>query len=193
MLILQFTSIVGANGSGKSNILDAFVFALGELSGKTMRVNNIKDLICNGGTDGGIPSKWARVDVIFDNTDRRIPLNEDTIKISRKINIKGQGKYYLNDKATTRRELQDMMDLAGLVPNSSNLILQGELFRIINRVPLNFSEYLLCNKELMSFLFKIKKSLLIDIINAFQVWRYKLSQKQVKKKIKKKAYQQSNN
>ena len=66
-----------------------------------------------------------------------------------------------------------------------------ELFRIINRVPLKFSEYLLCNKELMSFLFKIKKSLLIDIINEFQVWRYKLSQKQVKKEIKKNAYQQS--
>ncbi|MHA1273206.1 MAG: chromosome segregation protein SMC [Promethearchaeota archaeon] len=127
-----FTSIVGANGSGKSNILDAFVFALGELSGNKMRVNNIKDLICNGGTNGGKPSKWARVDIIFDNSDRRIPIDSDTVKISRKINIQGQGKYYINDKATTRRELQDIMDIAGLIPNSSNLILQGELFRIIN-------------------------------------------------------------
>ena len=41
-----FTSIVGANGSGKSNILDAFVFSLGELSGNKMRVNKVKDLIC---------------------------------------------------------------------------------------------------------------------------------------------------
>jgi len=127
-----FTSIVGANGSGKSNILDAFVFALGELSGKTLRVNNIKDLICNGGTESGTPSKWARVDVVFDNSDRIIPVSSNVVKISRKINIKGQGKYYINDKVTTRRELQDIMDLAGLVPNSSNFILQGELFRIIN-------------------------------------------------------------
>jgi len=127
-----FTSIVGANGSGKSNILDAFVFALGELSGNKMRVNNIRDLICNGGTNGAKPSKWARVDVIFDNSDRTIPVDSNTVKISRKINLKGQGKYYVNDKTTTRRELQDIMDIAGLIPNSSNLILQGELFRIIN-------------------------------------------------------------
>jgi len=127
-----FTSIVGSNGSGKSNILDAFVFALGELSGNKLRVNNIKDLICNGGTQGDKPSNWARVDVVFDNIDRRIPVDSNTVKISRKINIKGQGKYLVNDKVTTRRDLQDIMDIAGLVPNSSNLILQGELFRIIN-------------------------------------------------------------
>ncbi len=127
-----FTSIVGANGSGKSNILDAFVFALGELSGNKLRVNNIKDLICNGGSAGGKPSKTARVDVVFDNSDRKIPLNDDIITISREINFEGQGKYYINDKTTTRRDLQDIMELAGLIPNSSNLILQGELFRIIN-------------------------------------------------------------
>ncbi len=127
-----FTSIVGANGSGKSNILDAFVFALGELSGNKLRVNNIKDLICNGGTHKGAPSNWARVDIVFDNSERTIPINSNVVKISRKVNIKRQGKYYINDKATTRRELQDIMDLAGLIPNSSNLILQGELFRIIN-------------------------------------------------------------
>ncbi len=127
-----FTSIVGANGSGKSNILDAFVFALGELSGNRLRVNNIKDLICNGGTNGETPSKYARVDIIFDNTFRSIPVDSDNVKVSRKIDIEGHGKYYLNDKKITRRELQDIMDLAGLVPNSTNLIQQGELFRIIN-------------------------------------------------------------
>ncbi|TFG22733.1 MAG: chromosome segregation protein SMC [Promethearchaeota archaeon] len=128
-----FTSIVGSNGSGKSNILDAFVFAIGELSGNKMRVNNIKDLICNGGSNGGTPSKYARVDVVFDNSNRNIPIpvESNTVKVSRKIYIDGKGKYFLNDKVITRRELQDILDLAGLLPNSSNLILQGELFRII--------------------------------------------------------------
>jgi chromosome segregation protein len=127
-----FTSIVGANGSGKSNILDAFVFALGELSGNKLRVNSIKDLICNGGTDGHTPSKFARVDIVFDNSDRSIPVNSSAVKVSRKIDINGHGKYYINDKTITRRELQDIMELAGLAPNSTNLIQQGELFRIIN-------------------------------------------------------------
>ncbi|MFX1394004.1 MAG: chromosome segregation protein SMC [Promethearchaeota archaeon] len=126
-----FTSIVGANGSGKSNILDAFVFAIGELSGNKLRVNNIKDLICNGGTNGGNASDLARVDIIFDNSDNSIPVETKIIKVSRIINIEGKGKYYLNDKVITRRELQDILDISGLLPNSSNLILQGELFRII--------------------------------------------------------------
>ena len=126
-----FTSIVGANGSGKSNILDAFVFAIGELSGNKMRVNNIKDLICNGGTNGGKASDYTKVDVIFDNSDKGIPVDSDIVKVSRKINLDGKGKYYLNDKVTSRHELLDLLDLALLIPNSSNLILQGELYRII--------------------------------------------------------------
>ncbi|MFX0188370.1 MAG: chromosome segregation protein SMC [Candidatus Hodarchaeota archaeon] len=126
-----FTSIVGANGTGKSNILDAFIFAIGELSGNKLRVNNIKNILCNGGTNGGEASDSARVDIIFDNSDKIIPVETKKVKVSRMINAEGNGKYRLNDKVITRRELQDILDIAGLLPNSSNLILQGELFRII--------------------------------------------------------------
>lgn len=127
-----FSAIVGANGSGKSNILDAFVFALGELSGNKMRVNNVRDLICNGGADGKNTSRAARVDIIFDNSDGGIPIESSEVTLSRKITLKGTGSYYINGRRTTRRELQDLMDLCNLIPNSTNLVLQGELFRIIN-------------------------------------------------------------
>ncbi len=127
-----FSAIVGANGSGKSNILDAFVFALGELSGNKMRVKNVRDLICNGGSVEKNPSNFAQVDIIFDNSDGKILIDSKDVIISRKIDIKGNGNYYINRRRTTRRDLQDLMDLCNLIPNSTNLILQGELFRIIN-------------------------------------------------------------
>ncbi len=127
-----FSAIVGANGSGKSNVLDAFVFALGELSGNKLRVKNVRDLICNGGSVEKDPSNFAQVDIIFDNSDGKIPIDSKAVIISRKIDTKGNGNYYINRRRTTRRDLQDLMDLCNLIPNSTNLILQGELFRIIN-------------------------------------------------------------
>ena len=130
-----FTAIVGANGSGKSNIIDAFVFVLGELSAKTLRANNIKDLISNGG-NGLAAAETATVELIFDNTDRSIPLESDEVNILRKIDTEGNGIYRINDKKASRKEIMNLLELAGLMPNSSNMIMQGELFRLINMNPI---------------------------------------------------------
>ncbi|MHA1795220.1 MAG: chromosome segregation protein SMC [Promethearchaeota archaeon] len=129
-----FTAIVGANGSGKSNIIDAFSFVLGELSSKTLRANNIKDLISNGGK-GFEPSQTASVEIFFDNSDQGFPLESQEVCISRKINRSGQSVYKINNKRTTRKEIINLLDLAGFMPNSSNMIMQGELFRLINMSP----------------------------------------------------------
>ncbi|MCF2139813.1 MAG: chromosome segregation protein SMC [Candidatus Lokiarchaeota archaeon] len=126
-----FTAIVGANGSGKSNIIDAFSFVLGELSSKALRANNIRDLISNGGK-GFEPSQTASVEIIFDNSDNGFTLNTPEVCILRKVNRKGQSVYKINGKRSTRKEIVNLLDLAGFVPNSSNMIMQGELFRLIN-------------------------------------------------------------
>lgn len=126
-----FTAIVGANGSGKSNIIDAFVFVLGELSAKSLRATNIKDLISNGG-NGLSASTTAKVEIIFDNSDNAFGLNMTEIRISRQIDRAGKGVYRLNGKKSTRKQILDYLDLSGLIPNSSNMIMQGELFRLIN-------------------------------------------------------------
>ncbi len=127
-----FTAIVGANGSGKSNVIDAFVFVLGELSSKTLRAKNMTDLICNGAKNDKAPSQYAFVEIEFDNSDRQIPVNADTVTVSRKIDREGKGEYRLNEKRTTRTEILELLDLANLKPTSSNVILQGELFRLIS-------------------------------------------------------------
>ena len=102
-----FTAIVGANGSGKSNIIDAFCFVLGELSAKTLRANNTKDLISNGG-DGYAPAKSAYVEIIFDNSERTIPSNSDLLSISREVDGSGQSDYRLNGKRSSRKEIQEL-------------------------------------------------------------------------------------
>ncbi len=126
-----FTAIVGANGSGKSNIIDAFVFVLGALSAKSLRARNIKDLISNGGHGMG-PSETASVEIIFDNMDRSFSLDLPEISIFRKVDRKGNGIYKLNGKRSTRKAIINLLDLSGILPNSSNMIMQGELFRLIN-------------------------------------------------------------
>ena len=126
-----FTAIVGANGSGKSNIIDAFVFVLGALSAKSLRANTIKDLISNGGHGMG-PSDTASVEIIFDNADRSISLDIPEISILRKIDRKGNGIYKLNGKRSTRKDIVNLLDLSGVLPNSSNMVLQGEIYRLIN-------------------------------------------------------------
>lgn len=126
-----FTAIVGANGSGKSNIIDAFVFVLGALSAKTLRAKNIRDLISNGGHGMG-PAEVASVEIIFDNSDNVFGLDGVDLCVLRKVDRKGNGVYKINGKRSTRKEIINRLDLAGILPNSSNLILQGELFRLIN-------------------------------------------------------------
>src|SRR6056297_3598286 len=126
-----FTAIVGINGSGKSNIIDAFVFVLGTLSAKKLRANKTSDLISNGG-NGLKPAKTATVKIIFDNADKTFPTDRPKVSITRQINQEGRGIYKLNDKRTTRTEIRNMLDLAGMLPNSSNMIMQGKLFKLIN-------------------------------------------------------------
>ena len=90
-------SISGPNGSGKSNILDGIIFALGENRPKTMRVDKLRSLIhdIEGGRHG---PKMARVSVHFDNTDRKIPLDSDSVTITREMDDKGENIYYLDKK-----------------------------------------------------------------------------------------------
>lgn len=131
-----FSAIVGANGSGKSNIIDALVFVLGNLSAKTMRARTMRDIISNGGTKkDSKPAPHAFVKIEFDNQDRQIPVDADTVTISRKVNRKGRGTYKINGNRTSRREILDLLDLANLKPTSTNVIMQGELFRLINQNP----------------------------------------------------------
>ncbi len=122
-------SISGPNGSGKSNILDAIIFAMGENKPKTMRVDKLRSLLHDiEGTRRG--PKMARVNLQFDNSDRKIPVDSDTVEVTREMDDKGENNYYLNKKKTTRGHILDLLDVANAGINQLNAVQQGTVTRI---------------------------------------------------------------
>ncbi|MEM3172054.1 MAG: AAA family ATPase, partial [Candidatus Nitrosotenuis sp.] len=122
-------SISGPNGSGKSNILDAIIFALGENRPKIMRVDKLRSLIHDiEGTRRG--TKMARVSLHFDNTDRKIPVDSNSVVITREMDEHGENIYYLNQKQTNRNQILDLLEVANASLNQLNAVQQGTVTRI---------------------------------------------------------------
>ena len=122
-------SISGPNGSGKSNILDAIIFALGENKPKMMRVDKLRSLIHD--IEGNRhSSKMARASVHFDNSDRKIPIDSDSVEITRELDDKGENAYYLNKKPINRSNMLDLLDVANAGLGQLNAVQQGTVTRI---------------------------------------------------------------
>ncbi|WP_297067662.1 chromosome segregation protein SMC [Thermococcus sp.] len=130
----RFTAIVGANGSGKSNIGDAVLFVLGGLSAKAMRATRISDLIF-AGTKSEPAAKYAEVAMYFNNTDRGFPLEEDEVVIKRRVYPDGRSGYWLNGKRTSRSDILDILSAAMISPEGYNLVLQGDITKFIKMSP----------------------------------------------------------
>ena len=130
------TTVVGANGSGKSNVLDAVCFTLGILSAKFVRAGSVSDLIYNPvPASAEKPAEYTRVTLHFDNSDRKIPIDSDDIVVSRQVDRQGRGVYRLNGRLTTRTEILDVLSMVGIDPEGYNIVPQGELARIIRLGP----------------------------------------------------------
>ncbi|NJE29562.1 chromosome segregation protein SMC [Thermococcus sp. 18S1] len=129
-----FTAIVGANGSGKSNIGDAVLFVLGGLSAKAMRATRISDLIF-AGTKTEAPAKYAEVAMYFNNEDRGFPIDEDEVVIKRRVYPDGRSTYWLNGKRSSRSDILDVLSAAMISPEGYNLVLQGDITKFIKMSP----------------------------------------------------------
>lgn len=131
-----FTTISGPNGSGKSNIIDGVLFVLGLSSSRTMRAEKLTDLIYNG--DSAKKPDFAQVTIKFDNTDRKMPVASDEISITRKIRETDTGYYsyfYFNGKAVSLTDVHNHLAKAGVTPEGYNVVMQGDVTRIINMTP----------------------------------------------------------
>ena len=122
-------SISGPNGSGKSNILDAIIFALGENRPKTMRVDKLRSLIHDIEGEKRGP-KIARVSVHLDNSDRKIPIDSDSVTFTREMDENGENIYYIDKKKTNRAQVIDMLDMANAGLHQLNAVQQGTVTRI---------------------------------------------------------------
>lgn len=126
------TAITGPNGGGKSNLIDAILFALGENSPKALRVNKLSSLIYDSG-ESRPPS--TRVTVVFDNSDKSIPVDSETVTITREMDQKGESTYYLNGKKTSRNVVREILDLALITYEGFNIVPQGMVMHISEMLP----------------------------------------------------------
>ena len=124
------TSIVGPNGSGKSNILDAVLWVLGEQSYKTIRAKESTDVIFSGGKDKK-PMNSAEVSLYIDNSDSFLPIENEEIKITRKILSSGENEYYINDSKSRLKDIGNLFLDTGVGKNAYSVIGQGKVERII--------------------------------------------------------------
>ncbi len=130
-------AVVGPNGCGKSNIIDAVRWVLGESSAKNLRGESMMDVIFNG-SGARKPVGQASIELMFDNTDGRIAgefaaYNE--ISVRRKVTRDGQSQYYLNGANCRRKDITDMFLGTGLGPRSYAIIEQDMISRLIEARP----------------------------------------------------------
>ena len=126
--------IVGANGSGKSNISDALCFVLGRLSIKSMRAVKAGNLIFLG-SKAAAPAKEAMVEIVLDNSERIFSIDKDEISIKRIVRRNGQSIYRIDSETKTRQEVLSLLAQAGIDPNGFNIVLQGEIQNFVRMMP----------------------------------------------------------
>jgi chromosome segregation protein len=121
-------AITGPNGSGKSNILDAIMFAIGENSPKLLRVDKLQSLF-HDSQNGS--HRLIRVSLTFDNIDRGIPIDSDTVTLTRGIEGQnGESQYSLNGKKVTKTTIMELLEVVLAAPNKLNIVQQGMITRI---------------------------------------------------------------
>jgi chromosome segregation protein len=129
--------VVGPNGCGKSNIIDAVRWVMGESSAKNLRGENMTDVIFNGSINRQ-PIGQASIELIFDNTDGTVGgeyARFAEIAIRRKVTREAISEYYLNGTKCRRRDITDIFLGTGLGPRSYAIIEQGMISRLIESKP----------------------------------------------------------
>ncbi|MGD8828006.1 MAG: chromosome segregation protein SMC, partial [Gammaproteobacteria bacterium] len=129
--------IIGPNGCGKSNVIDAVRWVMGETSAKHLRGDSMADVIFNGST-GRKPVGLASIELVFDNSDGAVGgqyagFNE--ISVKRAVSRDGTSSYYLNGTRCRRRDITDIFLGTGLGPRSYAIIEQGMISRLIEAKP----------------------------------------------------------
>ncbi|MFM9068709.1 MAG: chromosome segregation SMC family protein, partial [Planctomycetota bacterium] len=130
------TVVVGPNGSGKSNVVDAIKWVLGEQSAKSLRGQDMADVIFKGsGTSGRKPLNTAEATIIFDNIDRRLPLDAPEVHVTRRVYRSGEGEYLINRQPCRLKDIKDLFRGTGVGVDAYSLIEQGKVDRLLQASP----------------------------------------------------------
>jgi chromosome segregation protein len=133
----QLVGVVGPNGCGKSNVIDAVRWVLGESSAKQLRGEHMADVIFNGSSERK-PVSRASVELVFDNSLGRVGgpwAGYSEISVKRVLTRDGDSSYYINAQHVRRRDVQDIFLGTGLGPRAYSIIEQGMISRVITSKP----------------------------------------------------------
>ena len=133
------TGIVGPNGCGKSNVVEALRWCMGETSAKSMRGSGMEDVIFSGTSDRPARNN-AEVTIYLDNNERKAPSefnNEEEIQVKRKIEIERGSEYRVNGKEVRARDVQRLFADLSTGAHSPSLISQGRVGALINAKPID--------------------------------------------------------
>ena len=130
-----YTAVTGPNGSGKSNITDAILFVLGPKSSKAVRAGKLTDLIFDGGKSRS-KAGYTRVSLVFDNSDRLMPWDDDVVRLTRHVKLSDNGTdyssyFFINDRKSTMGEFDSLLTKARISADGYNLVQQGDVTRIV--------------------------------------------------------------
>ena len=140
----SMSCIVGPNGCGKSNVIDAVRWVLGESSAKNLRSDSMSDVVFNGSSSRKPVSK-ASVELFFDNKDGRIGgefSSYSEISVRRSLELDGQSNYYLNGTSCRKRDVTDVFLGTGLGPRSYAIIEQGMISQLVSAKPEEMRGYI---------------------------------------------------
>ncbi|HTV47758.1 MAG TPA: chromosome segregation protein SMC [Phycisphaerae bacterium] len=125
------TGIVGPNGCGKSNVVDAVKWVLGEMSAKSLRGDAMLDVIFNGSA-GRKPMGMAEVSLVFSNEDRKLPVEEPQVKITRRLYRDLTSEYLINNQIVRLKDIREMFFDTGIGVDAYSLIEQGRISAILD-------------------------------------------------------------
>ncbi|MDI9490850.1 MAG: chromosome segregation protein SMC [Bacillota bacterium] len=125
------TAIVGPNGSGKSNITDAIRWVLGEQSAKTLRGSRMEDVIFSG-TETRRQLGFAEVTITFDNKDHHIPLDYETVEVTRRYYRSGDSEYLINKVQCRLKDIRELFLDTGIGRDGYSIIGQGRIDQILS-------------------------------------------------------------
>ncbi|MCP4699999.1 MAG: AAA family ATPase, partial [Gammaproteobacteria bacterium] len=126
--------VVGPNGCGKSNVIDAVRWVMGESSAKTLRGESMTDVIFNGSTSRK-PADYAEIELIFSEVNLPQYPDASEIAIKRRVGRDAQSQYFLNSIRCRRKDITAIFMGTGLGPRSYAIIEQGMISRFIDAKP----------------------------------------------------------
>ena len=128
------TSLLGPNGCGKSNIVDAIKWVLGEQSTKTLRAGKMEDVIFNG-TESRKPLNVAEVTLVVSNKDGLLPTSHAEVEIKRRLFRTGESEFYINRIPVRLRDIRELFFDTGIGKSAYSILEQGKIDQILSHKP----------------------------------------------------------